>query len=108
MNAERDLPELLITQLAYHRQIPILGICRGLQTLAVALGGKVTQHLTSALKHTQEAARELPTHSITIAKDSQLYTLLGSEQTYVNSFHHQAVTDGGPHFRVVAQAMDGF
>ncbi|MDD6506991.1 MAG: membrane dipeptidase, partial [Prevotellaceae bacterium] len=42
-----------------------------------------------------------------IAKDSQLYTLLGSEHTYVNSFHHQAVTEGGPHFRVVAQAMDG-
>ena len=107
VNAERDLPELLITQLAYHRQIPILGICRGLQTLAIALGGKVTQHLTSALKHTQEAARELPTHSITIAKDSQLYTLLGSEHTYVNSFHHQAVTEGGPHFRVVAKATDG-
>ena len=41
INAERDLPELLITRLAYNRQMPILGICRGIQTLAAALGGKV-------------------------------------------------------------------
>ena len=44
INSERDLPELLITQLAYNRQIPILGICRGIQTLALALGGKVEPH----------------------------------------------------------------
>ena len=36
INSERDLPELFITQLAYNRQIPILGICRGIQTLAMA------------------------------------------------------------------------
>ena len=45
INATRDLPELLITRLAYNRQIPILGICRGMQTLAVALEGKVRQAL---------------------------------------------------------------
>jgi len=55
INAERDLPELLITRLAYNRQIPILGICRGIQTLAVALGGKVMQDITSALKAAKEA-----------------------------------------------------
>ena len=41
INRERDLPELLITRLAFNRQIPILGICRGIQVLATALGGKV-------------------------------------------------------------------
>ena len=45
VNPERDLPELLITQLAYNRQIPILGICRGMQTMAMALGGKVAQDI---------------------------------------------------------------
>ena len=45
INQERDLPELLITRLAYNRQLPILGICRGIQTLAVALGGRVEQDL---------------------------------------------------------------
>ena len=41
INSHRDLPELLTVQLAYNRQIPMLGICRGIQTLAKALGGKV-------------------------------------------------------------------
>ena len=45
--SERDLPELLITRLAYNRQIPMLGICRGIQTLAMALDGKVAQDITS-------------------------------------------------------------
>ena len=45
INQERDLPELLITRLAYNRQLPMLGICRGIQTLAVALGGKVCQDI---------------------------------------------------------------
>lgn len=43
INSERDLPELLMTRLAYERQIPMLGICRGMQTLAMALGGRVMQ-----------------------------------------------------------------
>lgn len=47
INATRDLPELLLTRLAYNRQIPILGICRGMQTLAMALGGKVAQDIKS-------------------------------------------------------------
>ena len=46
INTVRDLPELLITQLAYNRQIPILGICRGIQTMALALGGKVLQDIS--------------------------------------------------------------
>ena len=45
INKERDLPELLLTRLAYNRQLPILGICRGIQTLAIALGGKVAQDI---------------------------------------------------------------
>lgn len=43
--SQRDLPELLITRLAYNRQIPMLGICRGIQTLAMALDGKVAQDI---------------------------------------------------------------
>ena len=50
INATRDLPELLITRLAYNRQIPILGICRGMQTLAVALDGKVSQDIATEWK----------------------------------------------------------
>lgn len=64
INAARDLPELLVTRLAFNRQIPTLGICRGMQTLALALGGKVSQDINATLKHSQEADRCEPTHSV--------------------------------------------
>ena len=109
INSERDIPELLITQLAYNRQIPILGICRGIQTLAVALGGKVAQDISdiAKVKHSQDAHRSEPTHSIIVEKDSTLYNIYSDAQQYVNSFHHQAVSDPGPRFRVTAKAPDG-
>jgi microsomal dipeptidase-like Zn-dependent dipeptidase/gamma-glutamyl-gamma-aminobutyrate hydrolase PuuD len=117
INTERDLPELLITRMAFNRQIPMLGICRGIQTLAVALGGKVAQDIVTPIKHSQEADRSDATHTVTISTDSVLYRLykdFGSsdseeepqEKRYVNSFHHQAVSEPGPHFRVVAKAPD--
>ena len=117
---ERDLPELLITQLAYNRQLPILGICRGIQTLAVALGGHVAQDIgdIQGVKHSQSADRTTPTHTVTIEQDSTLYRLYQESslpssfegtggRLFVNSFHHQAVSDAGPKFRVVARATDG-
>ncbi len=109
INRQRDLPELMITRLAYNRQIPILAICRGIQTLAVALGGKVAQDISiqASIKHSQEADRAEQTHSIKIAEDSILHRLYGEEKIYVNSFHHQAVKETGDKFRVVAKSPDG-
>ena len=107
INARRDLPELLITRLAYDRNIPILGICRGIQTLAMALGGKVIQDIESrTLKHSQDADRNLPTHTVETTEGSILRDIYGAT-VYVNSFHHQAVGDPGPLFRVTAAAPDG-
>ncbi len=123
INEERDLPELLITQLAYNRQIPILGICRGIQTLAMALGGHVAQDLSEVkggwdeakgLKHSQEEERSVATHTVTVEKDSVLFRIYNGSTSgspvdtlCVNSFHHQAVDDAGPRFRVIACAEDG-
>lgn len=107
INRERDLPELLITRLAYDRQLPILGICRGIQTLAVALGGKVEQDIKASIKHSQEADRSEPTHSVAVNQDSTLYNIYGSPTLLVNSFHHQAVREPGSKLRVVAKAPDG-
>ena len=106
--AERDLPELLITRLAYNRQLPILGICRGIQTLALALGGKVSQDISdvAGLKHSQDADRSEPTHTVTYEPDSLLAKLYNG-QLSVNSFHHQAVAEAGPKFRVTGRAQDG-
>lgn len=130
INSERDLPELLITQLAYNRQIPMLGICRGIQTLAMALDGKVAQDIASekvsadgartaaAVKHSQDVDRSEPTHSVTVETGSILYDVYQSAKEYttfsaqrstlyVNSFHHQAVSDPGKRFRVTATSADG-
>ncbi len=109
INAERDLPELLIAQLAYNRQIPMLGICRGIQTLAMALGGKVQQDISDVaqIRHSQDADRSEPTHSVTIEPDSTLLNIYNKEKLFVNSFHHQAVCDPGERFRVTARSADG-
>ncbi|MBQ2553613.1 MAG: membrane dipeptidase [Prevotella sp.] len=135
INDERDLPELLITRLAYHRQIPILGICRGMQTLAVALQGKVCQDIETArkatasvvteeerkrnrksadsepqtplIKHSQDGDRGMFSHSVNIQSGTILHNIYGADRIYVNSFHHQAVTDAGSHFMVTAKAPDG-
>lgn len=103
INATRDEAELLTVRLAYNRQIPMLGICRGIQTIAVALGGKVCQDINSAsptlsdgatvtsrIKHSQDADRQEPTHSVNIKPGTTLSKLYG-ERAFVNSFHHQAV-----------------
>ncbi|MCR5678601.1 MAG: membrane dipeptidase, partial [Prevotella sp.] len=114
INAERDLPELLITRLAYNRQLPMLGICRGIQTLAVALGGSICQDIKQAtIKHSQNADRGVPTHTVALQPGSLLSQIFsgnsGSNAAIipVNSFHHQAVSDVGAHFRVSATAPDG-
>ena len=119
INAERDLPELFITQLAYNRQLPILGICRGIQTLAMVLGGHVRQDISDIWQHnhSQEEARDVATHTVTVEKDSLLYSIYGGGKVFtlhsspfmlnVNSFHHQAVDDAGPCFRVIARSDDG-
>ena len=115
INRERDLPELLITRLAFNRQIPILGICRGIQVLATALGGKVAQDLSllkleegkTLIKHSQDADRNEATHTVTVGRGTLLSQIYDAPKLHVNSFHHQAVSDGGPRLRVSAVAPDG-
>lgn len=110
INQARDLPELLATRLACNRQMPILGICRGMQTIAIALGGEVCQdipHTPQLIKHSQEADRTEPTHSVDIEPASALYGIFGTDRIFVNSFHHQAVTSPGKGMRITATAPDG-
>lgn len=115
INAQRDRAELMLTRLAYNRQIPMLGICRGIQTLAMALGGKVrqdialanTNRMSSPVKHSQDADRQEPTHSVDLAEGSVIASLYGCGRIYVNSFHHQVVGEPGEKFRVTAKAPDG-
>lgn len=109
INHERDLPELMLTRYAYYRQIPILGICRGMQTLAIALDGHIQQDLPNAevrMKHSQDADREEPTHTVFVQKDTLLKKIYNCDRMFVNSFHHQAVDEAGDKLRISATAAD--
>lgn len=112
INSQRDAFELTLVRMAYNRRLPLLGICRGMQVIALALGGKVMQDMATALphtpllKHSQEAARSEATHYVEAEADSVLARLLGT-QFAVNSFHHQAVAEVGPQLRVTARSADG-
>ena len=112
INPRRDAQELMLVRLAVDRQIPVLGICRGIQVLAAALGGKLyqdikSQHDKECIEHSQTIARGLPSHDVRLVKDSLLYGLFGKEVLAVNSFHHQAVKEAPEGFRVTAMAPDG-
>ena len=111
INNERDLPELLLTRYAFDRQLPMLGICRGIQTLAMSLGGHVEQdikHSPTLIKHSQTSHQSTQTHSVNIKPGTMLSEIFDGEDTiYVNSFHHQAVDNPGNHMRTAAMAPDG-
>lgn len=110
INPERDLAELLAINLAYNRQLPMLGICRGIQMLAVALGGQIHQdinHLPGVIKHSQDLDRDKESHTVTLEKNSILHNIYKEEKIFVNSFHHQAVKDEGNKFRITAKSADG-
>lgn len=107
INPQRDNHELPLCRLAYNRHLPMLGICRGIQTLAIALGGHVKQHISTNIKHSQDAPKSEATHAITIVEDSELYNIYKENKIFVNSFHHQAVDNPGPRFRTTATSADG-
>ena len=114
INAERDQAEIALIRRAYERQIPMLGICRGMQLMAQVLGGDIYQDLAAQypnpdtlIKHSQDLARERASHTVAIHRDTLLSEIMSQSTTLaVNSFHHQAVKTTGPHFRIAAQSPD--
>jgi len=112
INPRRDRMEILLTRLAYDRQLPILGICRGIQVLTAVLGGKLYQDIQAQsessfpIKHSQDLARGVASHFVDAVPGSIVQTLLG-DRFAVNSFHHQAVSKCGPLLRPTAYSADG-
>ena len=112
INPRRDRQELLLTRLAADRQIPILGICRGIQTMNAAFGGPLYQDIHSQMagvriKHDQDLDRSYASHTVSIDKNTLLQSIFKTDTIAVNSFHHQAVKEAAPGFRVCAYAPDG-
>ena len=110
---ERDLQELKLVRMAYDRQIPMLGICKGIQMINAALGGTLYQDIHSQkdggvwVKHSQDEDRRFPSHTVKVENGTLLHKLFGKDTLQVNSFHHQACKDIAPCLRLSAISPDG-
>jgi len=124
----RDAFELELVERALDRELPILGMCRGIQILNVALGGTLVQDVAvkpewaehpsdrgwRAWKEVERTSLEgsdevppHPRHLISIEPGSRLHAALGVDEIEVDSFHHQALDEVAPDLTVVATAPDG-
>jgi putative glutamine amidotransferase len=111
MDVERDRTELELVRQAEKRELPILGICRGIQLIAVAFGGTIYQDIFSqvpgCLDHYQKAPKGTNTHKVKVTKASKLLEIVKMETVWVNSHHHQAVKQPPEGFTISATAGDG-
>jgi putative glutamine amidotransferase len=103
-----DEYELALLAGAADRDLPVLGICRGMQALNVSRGGTLHQHLPDRtdVEHIQREAPFESAHTVTVARGSLLQQLTGAAQLGVNSFHHQAPDRIGDGLQVCATAPD--
>lgn len=110
VDPERDEFELELVRLAIDAGLPLLGICRGVQVMNVALGGDLIPHIPDEygvrVPHDRgPGPRAL--HRVRIVPGTRLHRILGVEELYVRSRHHQAVRHPGHGLAVSATAADG-
>ncbi len=111
----RDALEIPLAGRALERDLPVLGICRGVQVLNVAAGGTLYQDITlvglARGSHNQRAATPEPSedaavHEVAITPGSQLAEILEGSRVGVNTFHHQVIDRPAPRFTVVARSVE--
>lgn len=111
MSEERAQLELGLSKLAFDHRIPILGICGGMQSMNVALGGTLIQDIPSQLKdslqHSPPKRATKMAHAIRILPDSHLHRIARAQSIQVNSSHHQSVKAVPSVLRVTATSSDG-
>lgn len=109
----RDAHETALFELARERDLPMFGICRGLQFLNVMLGGTLYQDIPaemprrSTVAHRQDKPYDRPTHGVRIVPGTLLAEQFGLDRLEVNSLHHQGVKDMAPGLAGMAYAEDG-
>ncbi|MCB2205147.1 gamma-glutamyl-gamma-aminobutyrate hydrolase family protein [bacterium] len=103
----RDAIEIAAIRTAVHARMPILGICRGLQIMNVALGGTLIADLSSSgFEGHHRITDEDRLHDVQLESDSMLARITGEIQGEVNSAHHQGVDIVAPRLRVTARSAD--
>lgn len=105
----RDEAELALLRHALDRDVPALGICRGMEMLNVACGGSLVQHLPETVGHDghQPEPGVFGHHTVQVADGSLLADALGAREAKVASYHHQGIDRVGEGLRAVAWASDG-
>lgn len=111
MSQARSTLELSITKLAYRNNVPILGICGGMQSLNVALGGTLVQdilmELNTSVPHQPAGSATKLAHPVQVAPRSLLRRITGRATIHVNSSHHQSIKRVAPPLLQTAVAPDG-
>lgn len=111
INPLRDAYEMRICHEALEKDLPMLGICRGMQVMNIVKGGSIYQDIGvqagTTLKHIQQAPRSYGTHSIFVEDGTLLTDLWENKRTVVNSLHHQSCSHLGEGFLASARSADG-
>ncbi len=108
----RDQMEISLLPMIMELRKPVLGICRGIQVLNIALGGNIWQDIPSQvtrdfpLAHSQPFSYDMPCHTVALTEGSLLARISESSSIKVNSMHHQAVKDLAPGLIASAYSTD--
>ena len=108
LNSKRDLYDLTLFKLATDRNVPVLGICRGLQLINVAMGGTLYQDIPS--EHPSEVnhrpGHSEVAHDVNLVSGSVVSELMGQSRIQVNSKHHQGIEKLAPGLKVTGWSPD--
>jgi len=108
-NERRYIADRYLIEAALKRDMPLMGICRGMQMICETAGGKLNYKFldemnTRGVSHQQESSGNFPTHMINLEEGSQLQKILGVSEVDVNSFHNQFCAEPGKNFKASAWA----
>ncbi|AUW93984.1 MAG: gamma-glutamyl-gamma-aminobutyrate hydrolase family protein [Sulfobacillus thermotolerans] len=112
ISKDRDRTEIALVRAALQHKMPVFGICRGVQAIAVAQEGTLVQDIprvypTSDIHHNQSQPRQQATHGVTVLPGTKLHHVTETTDLRVNSFHHQALDKVPRGWNVAAHAEDG-
>lgn len=107
-NTARDNFELSVFEYTQKNNVPVLGVCRGMQLINIALGGDMIQDIEEAGKNNHRRMESGDTmHEITINKETQLFAITGVEKGVINSAHHQALGKIAEELIITGYSLDG-